>query len=442
MVKRGWKTAATAFGLLFLAGCVVLVGVLTVRGPPDNAAHVAQFLGIVFAVPALAISLLAWWRRETGAVVPTTGQFDEARETLARVVARQWRQETLARSLGDPQPMPVCWGLTEPTVMDHPRLIAVGELSFTGRSDQIGSLAAEFRRLRRRRLVILGGPGSGKTTLAVQLLLELLATRQPGEPIPVLVSLAGWDPTDEPQLHTWLASRLAEDYPSLHAFCPTTAQALAEQGHLLPILDGLDELPESRQPEVITALNKSLTDTDQLVLTSRLDEYTTAITKAHDVLTSAAVIAPQPLTTAQAADYLTHCLPPDPGPSWRELLYRLRTGTAGHLATMLATPLGLWLLRTVYITPWADLSPLLTPDTTPVQADLFDQLIPAVLATRPASRHHGDVFRPRHTWDPHDVRRWLTYLAHQLHHTDTRNLYWWHLARHTITPAQSSWWSG
>lgn len=59
MVKRGWKTAATAFGLLFLAGCVVLVGVLTVRGPPDNAAHVAQFLGIVFAVPALAISLLA-----------------------------------------------------------------------------------------------------------------------------------------------------------------------------------------------------------------------------------------------------------------------------------------------------------------------------------------------------------------------------------------------
>jgi hypothetical protein len=78
--------------------------------------------------------------------------------------------------------------------------------------------------------------------------------------------------------------------------------------------------------------------------------------------------------------------------------------------------------------------PLLTPDTTPAQADLFDQLIPAVLTTRPASRHHGDAFRPRNTSNPHDVRHWLTYLAHQLHHTDTRNLYWWHLARHTITP--------
>jgi NACHT domain len=424
VVKRGWRTAATAFGLLFLAGGVVLVGVLTVRGAQADAARVAQFLGIVFAVPALAIRLVAWWRQETVAMAPAAGQLDEARETLARVVAQQWRQETLARSLGNPQPMPVCWGLTEPTMMDHPQLIAVGELSFTGRSDQIGSLAAEFRRLRRRRLVILGGPGSGKTTLAVQLLLELLATRQPGEPIPVLVTLAGWDPTDEPQLHTWLASRLAEDYPSLRAFGPTTADTLAKQGHLLPILDGLDELPESRQPEVIAALNKSLTDTDQLVLTSRTTEYTTAITEARDVLTSAAVIAPEPLTTTQAADYLTHCLPPYPDPSWRELLHRLRTGTAEHLATMLATPLGLWLLRTVYITPRADPTSLLTPDTTPVQGDLFDQLIPAVLTTRPASRHHSDAFRPRHTWDPHDVRHWLTYLAHQLHHTDTRNLYW------------------
>ncbi|MGH3772156.1 MAG: NACHT domain-containing protein, partial [Pseudonocardiaceae bacterium] len=304
VVTRGWRTAATALGLLFLASCVVLVGILTVRGSQD-AGRVAQFLGIVFAVTTLAVSLVVWWRRGMVTTAPTASQLDEARETLAGVVAEQWRQEALARSLGDPEPMPVCWGLTGPALMDHPQLIAVGEFSFTGRSDQISPLAVEFRRLRRRRLVILGGPGSGKTTLAVQLLRELLATRQPGEPIPVLVSLAGWNPIEQPRLHTWLAARLAEDYPSLSAFGPTTAQALAEQGHLLPILDGLDELPEPRQPEVIAALNKSLTDTDQLVLTSRTTEYTTAVTEARDVLTSAAVIAPEPLTAAQAVDYLT-----------------------------------------------------------------------------------------------------------------------------------------
>ncbi|MGH3804098.1 MAG: hypothetical protein ACRDTD_28990, partial [Pseudonocardiaceae bacterium] len=124
------------------------------RGSQEDAGRVAQFLGIVLAIPALAIPLVVWGRRGTVATAPTASQLNEARETLAGVVAEQWRQEALARSLGDPEPMPVCWGLTEPAVMDHPRLIAVGELSFTGRSDQISPLAAELRRLRRRRLVI------------------------------------------------------------------------------------------------------------------------------------------------------------------------------------------------------------------------------------------------------------------------------------------------
>jgi hypothetical protein len=420
-------------GLLFLTGCVVLVGLLTVQGS-RNAGRVAQFLGVMLATPMLATTLVAWRQRVTTTSQPTAGQLDEARETLAGVITKQWLQEARARSLEDPEPMPVCWRLTEPAVMDHPRLIAIGELSFTGRSDQIGPLAAEFRRLRRRRLVILGGPGTGKTTLAVQLLLELLRTRKPGEPIPVLVSLAGWDPAEQPRLHTWLGARLAEGYPSLRAFSSTTAQALAGQGHLLPILDGLDELPAHRRPGVIAALNSSFTHTDQLVLTSRTTEYTTAVTEAGDVLTSAAVIAPELLTAAQAADYLTHCLPPDSGPVWRELLHRLRTGTAEHLAPVLITPLGLWLLRTVYIEPRADPTPLLTPGPTPVHANLFDQLIPTMLTTRPASCH-GDIFRPRRSWKPHEVRRWLTYLARRLHHTDTRDLCWWQLARYNhITP--------
>lgn len=435
VVKRLWRSVSVVFSLLFLAGCVVLLVTFTATGEEDKVALVAPLLGIVLTVAGLAISLVRWWHGGTVvATGPTAGQLNEARETLAGEVAEHWRQEALARSLGDPEPMPVCWRLSEPAIMDHPQLIATGKLSFAGRSDQIGPLVEEFRRLRRRRLVVLGGPGSGKTTLAVQLLLELLATRRPGEPVPVLVSLTGWDPTEQSQLHDWLAARLDEASPWLRSFGPTTAEALAKQGHIVPILDGLDELPEPRQPEVIVALNKSLADTDQLVLTSRTTEYTTAIAEAGDVLTSAAVIAPEPLTPAQAADYLTHCLSPEPGPSWCELLHRLRTNTAGHLATVLGTPLGLWLLRTVYITPRADPTALLTPGTTPVQADLFDQLIPAVLATRPTSRRHGDLFRPRHTWNPQDVRNWLTYLAHGLHHVGTRNLRWWHIARHTLAP--------
>jgi hypothetical protein len=156
---------------------------------------------------------------------------------------------------------------------------------------------------------------------------------------------------------------------------------------------------------VITALNASLTDADQVVLTSRTREYATAIAEAQKVLTAAAVIEPEPLTSTQAADYLTACLSPDPGPSWAGMLDldRLRPGTAEHLATVVATPLGLWLLRSVSIAPRVDPRPLLNSeaarDAATMQAHLFDQLIPAVLSTRPASRNPNGTFRPRRTWD-------------------------------------------
>jgi RecA/RadA recombinase len=406
---------------------------LITKGPRD-AAPVAGIIGVALGFPALVIALWGWARPEMAA---TADRVRQAQESLAGWVIDQWRYEALARSLGNPEPMPVQWRLTEHAVMDRPRLIVAGQLFFTGRSDRIGSLVEQFRGLRRRRLVILGGPGSGKTTLAVQLLLELLATRKNAEPIPVLFSLANWDPTEQPRLHGWLTDRLADDYPSLRAFGRGIARALVEQGHILPILDGLDELPATRQPDVITAITVSFTDVDQLVLTSRTQEYETAIAEARKVLTAAAVIEPEPLTAAQAADYLDACLPPDPGPSWCAVLNRLRDGTAPHLAAVVANPLNLWLLRTVYIAPNADPRPLLNStmanDVAAIQDHLLGQLIPSVLVIRPASHNPHDLFRPRRTWEATKVRNWLTYLAQHLDRAETRDLLWWHLARHTFT---------
>jgi hypothetical protein len=72
-----------------------------------------------------------------------------------------------------------------------------------------------------RRLVVLGEPGAGKTMLMVGLVLDLLnpGRRSSGGPIPVLASLASWDPISQ-DFHGWLGATLITDYRALAAAPP------------------------------------------------------------------------------------------------------------------------------------------------------------------------------------------------------------------------------
>ena len=89
------------------------------------------------------------------------------------------------------------------------------------------------------------------------------------------------------------------------------------------------------------------------------------------MLTAAAVIAPLSLTCIEAASYLRKLLPPDPGAAWSTVLGQLETGNAAELAAVTASPLGLWLVRTVYVDGrrdptrwWRRLTPI-DPRTSP-----------------------------------------------------------------------------
>ena len=237
----------TALGLVLV---VAMIGVTLRLDGLATAANVAQLISVLLAIPALVVPVVVWWRRSfiADAALPED-RIARAKAMLAGQVAEAWKAEAALWALDDPDPMPVQWRLTgRSEIMDHPLNVGrEGVITFSGSSDAPEWLAFQFRTLRRRRLVIIGAPGAGKTTLAVQLLRELISSRHDSEPVPVLMSVAQWDTTKFPRLYDWLGLQLSRYYPALLSpeLGADVAQVLAARGHILPVLDGLDELPEA-----------------------------------------------------------------------------------------------------------------------------------------------------------------------------------------------------
>lgn len=418
----------------------------------EYAADLTQMFAFQLDVLILIIAILR--RKPSRPECDASAGIDDVKTGLAKELKRVWSKEASNWGLTDPDPIPVQWRAARTELVAHENSIesdsGVPGGPWTASSAEIATLANRVRRTRRKRLVILGGAGSGKTTLAVQLMLHLLKKPADDDPIPVLFSVAGWDP--ERELHEWLTEELNLDYPNLGT---GTAQALIEGGHILPVLDGLDELPPSAQAKAVRALSE-LPEEDQLILTCRTAEFEGAVKDANRKLTSAAVIEPLPLCPAQAADYLESSSLRDPGECWQPVLNLLRAtpptdgsaldvapgGPGRALAEVTATALGLWLLRSVYSAPGAEPSELTGfHDADALWAHLLDGLIPAMIATRRWSEDPSEHFRPGRRYDAKTVRESLEYLAHLQQKPETVEVHasiggfaWWQLALRTLNP--------
>jgi hypothetical protein len=102
----------------------------------------------------------------------------------------------------------------------------------------------------RRRMVILGAPGTGKTALAVFLTVGLLKRRAaPASPnqivsVPCLFNLPSWDPARH-DLTDWLETQIVDRF----RLGRKIAARLVRDGWILPVLDGLDEMdPQEAVP--------------------------------------------------------------------------------------------------------------------------------------------------------------------------------------------------
>lgn len=361
---------------------------------------------------------------------------DNAAGQLGDAVYALWLQEEEKRQIHNPRPIALRWSRTVDVLTDQ--RIVLGSVSpnlgdsqpdIVGKLDQIVEV---YQNLPSGRLVILGRAGSGKTVVAVRLLLSLLRFRATGDPVPVIFSLGSWNPATMP-IRVWLTEQLIRDYPGLAAHGsakPGLASALVNTGRILPVLDGFDEIASGLHRAALEALNATEMP---LVMTSRRDEYEAAV-NASNILTRAATIELRDLQLADLEEYLpltTRRMRKTeeelPTPIWDPVLDHLRANpndsTSQNLLQALSTPLMVGLARVVYSDVF-DHDPLELLDTDrfgskeAIEDHLLRSLVPA-LYKRDAN----------FGWRVADIQRWLGFLAWHLNQRETPNLAWWQLGR-------------
>ena len=152
------------------------------------------------------------------------------------------------------------------------------------------------------KLLIVGEPGAGKTTMLLKLAEELIkeSLTDPDAPIPALFKLSNWKKTTKTEsFGDWLVTQLIKRYKRIPK---TIRQQWLNSGHLLPLLDGLDELKMVRQMEWVTAIKQFLADNayPHLVVCCRSEEYEEGGIKLEELN---GAVCLEPLTDEQIQKY-------------------------------------------------------------------------------------------------------------------------------------------
>jgi MFS family permease len=426
-----------AVGVLAAAVAAVTVWMLLL-GP--RGATIASVLGFSVAVAGLVVALVKA-RAEFGSNDRLLG--------AARQVARDVRNQeaaVLARLMadsGDLKPAEVSFAWPAP--------IYGRDDGGDRRGGMLSNVEGYYRSLNHGRLVVLGEPGSGKTVIAIQLVLDLTAavlavaddTRRLPR-VPVRLSLPAFDLGNEvdvaapevvsARLDNWLTRHLE----TVFGLPAKIADTLVSDGWILPVLDGLDEMdPDDALPRraasVIRAINHfSAGNLRPVVITCRTNRYqqlsgrfesggnaplaeeTSLNTGRYEmVVLDATVVVAKPLSPSNVIDYLTYRFP-DPAdphriePRWRPIIERLTASNVDDdlLATALGSPLRLFLTVTAYrhhTSRPEELSRLAT--ITQLDEHLFARLVPAVVEQHPLVGRQYAASK---------VTRWLTTLARHL----------------------------
>lgn len=425
----GWRWALVTGGFIAV---LAALGIGQWKGGFSGTATAAQILSVALWVPAA----VRWGRgnrasRDAGeqrSVLPwdAWGAVPVPEETLRDLYA------AVTRDLPGPEETwPARFGLPA-------HWLAAGQDVAGERADQAhpgdqeaglsrsaaggGGIVAEYIQLAAKRLVILGGEGAGKTTLATRLVLDWHKFPALSGQVPVPVRIDAWNPARS-SFNEWFCDQLTSCYGQDAAH----SRGLAASHQVIPVLDGFDELA----PGLRRVALERLTRTGRpLVLVSRTEEYRAAVQACGRPLQAAAGIVLQDLSlTEDAVGVYLH----QGSPRWGELLARLTASPVDqqvvNLNRALSTPMLIRLARERYEQQGNDPCSLLDEGRFATREDVEDHFLEGfVTAAYQYESRPGD-----RSWRAGKAKPWLDFLARRARGS-TSQVCWWQLEE--ATPIQ------
>lgn len=340
---------------------------------------------------------------------------ERVREALRRAIRRQLGADIDRHRLKQPEAIDVPWSLIGCPDKFLDRASAAGPFPEHGNGNDVPKL---FRNLPadRRQLVVLGEPGSGKSILARLIAWEFLSMKEDGDPVPILLSLSSWRP--RVALQEWIAQRAMSLVPARGRFKRELRREIAEslisEGLVIPILDGLDELPKRLHGPATEAIDAAMGRGLPLVVTCREADYESSVEETGLPFTSAIQIRLEGVGADQAIKYLRD----SPGGSdrWKDVFVALREQPDHSVSKVFCSPLMLYLARTVYRVPSSTPGELLRIQSeAEIETHLLGSYLPALYSSH-----------PRYT--PEKVERYLRLIAYQIKRDETRDFAWWQLS--------------
>jgi hypothetical protein len=412
---RGWRPAAAISHvrlrhtrLLVAAWVAVFVAADATLSAAKAPALLIISVGIAAVLGLIVIALLTAAEQRAERQVEVAEADPPAIDLSLRdrdeLIERVWSQRItngLERSLQHAVEMQL--GLRE-----APELIKLSYQQTPGQAGDRVELVGAYRSAGRQ-LVILGAPGSGKTTQALLLMRHLLdlARRDPSAPVPEVFQLASWG-RDRKLLLDWLTDELQRR----HGYRPSLGRSLLVHRRIIPVLDGLDEVAREHRADCLKRVTEfwETHGGGPIVLCSRLKEYE----ELPERVGFGGAVTVDPPSDAQVQRYLAAA-----GPAWDPVRASLAVGNSSALSTLLGTPLMLSVAVLAYRE--RDPSELCTTHDAAEQARQLWAGYVGQMGTR-----SYDPVRPSTTpYTEERMMRWLSWLASTMRQANETEL-WLH----------------